>query len=84
VVAQHSRSSAGVQSMSKNDAKRLDGPFSSTSHHQELRRPAATDMWLGTMSTMWPRPAAARAATMRSKAGSPPSSSFNRLWSTTS
>ena len=40
--------------MSKYLAYRLDGPFSSTSHHQALARPASA-MWLGTMSSTWPQ-----------------------------
>ena len=40
--------------MSKWPAYTLDGPFSSTSHHQALARPASA-MWLGTMSSTSPR-----------------------------
>jgi hypothetical protein len=73
----------GSQSMSKWDAYRLDGPFSSTSHHQALSRPARA-MWLGTMSSTWPSPAWPSRLVIRACPASPPSSAFSRPWSTTS
>ena len=51
--------------MSKAAAHRLDGPFSSTSHHHDAGPPTVA-MWLGTMSTTWLRPAAVRAWQSRS------------------
>jgi hypothetical protein len=52
---------SGCQSMSKCCAKSEAGPFSSTSIHQALSAPN-TPMWLGTMSSSWPRPCAFSAA----------------------
>ena len=69
--------------MSKYLAYGLDGPFSSTSHHQALARPASA-MWLGTMSSTWRRPRAASAAASRWWPASPPSSAFSFAWSVTS
>ena len=43
-----------------------------------------TVMWLGTTSTITPRPCSRAAATSRSKASRPPASSWMRVWSSTS
>jgi hypothetical protein len=68
--------------MSKKCAKRLAGPFSSTSHHHRLCGSAA--MWLGTMSSTWPSPASRSAAVIAACAPAPPRSSLMRVGSTTS
>ncbi len=75
--------SGGSQSTSKYDAYTLEGPFSSTSHHQAFSGPVMA-MWLGTMSSTCPKPNWSRAAHSRSCPSSPPSSSLTRWWSTTS